>query len=140
MVPEEEVHADYRMTGLSLRSHPLAFHRERLAPLGIIPTERLTQIPHDTLVKVAGIVLMRQRPSTAKGITFVTIEDETGTANLIVHAKTWERFRKITRHSQAWIVNGNVERKDIVIHVVVRQIEDLSAWLSLPYLKSRDFR
>jgi DNA polymerase III alpha subunit len=63
---------------------------------------------------VAGIVLMRQRPSTAKGIAFVTIEDETGTANLIVHVGTWERYRKITRHSQAWIVHGHGECKDTV--------------------------
>lgn len=140
MVPEEEVHADYRMMGLSLRSHPLAFHRERLEPLGIIPTESLVHVPNDKLVKVAGIVLMRQRPSTAKGITFVTIEDETGAANLVVHAKTWERYRKIARNSQAWIVHGKVECKETVIHVVARRLEDLSARLSLPDLKSRDFR
>lgn len=140
MAPEEEVHADYRMTGLSLRSHPLAFHRERLETLGIIPAERLAQVPNNTLVKVAGIVLMRQRPSTAKGITFVTIEDETGTANLVVHIQTWERFRKITRHSQAWIVHGHVECKETVIHVIVRRIEDLSTRLSSLPLKSRDFR
>lgn len=140
MAPEEEVHADYRMTGLSLRSHPLAFHRERLETLGIIPAERLAHVPNDTLVKVAGIVLMRQRPSTAKGITFVTIEDETGTANLVVHIQTWERFRKITRHSQAWIVHGHVECKETVIHVIVRRLEDLSARLSSVPLKSRDFR
>jgi len=139
MVPEEEVHSDYRTTGLSLRSHPLAFHRQRLEPLGIVPAEQLAQFPNDTPVKVAGVVLMRQRPSTAKGITFVTIEDETGTANLVVHAKTWERFRKITRHSQAWIVHGRVECKDTVIHVVVRHLEDLSADLAKLPLKSRDF-
>ena len=90
-------------------------------------------------MKVAGIVLMRQRPGTAKGITFVTIEDETGTANLVVHAKTWERFRKIARHSQAWIVHGRVECKDSVIHVVVRHLEDLSTSLAKLPLKSRDF-
>ena len=140
MVPEEEVHADYRRTGLSLRSHPLAFHRERLEQLGVIPTEQLARVPVETLVKVAGIVLIRQRPGTAKGITFVTIEDETGTANLVVHARTWERFRKITRHSQAWIVHGHVERKETVIHVIVQRLEDLSAGLSALALKSRDFR
>ena len=140
MMPEEEVHTDYRMTGLSLRSHPLAFLRERLEPLGIIPAAQLAQTPNDIFVKVAGIVLLRQRPSTAKGITFVTIEDETGTANLVVHAKTWERFRKITRHCQAWIVHGKVECKDTVIHVIVRRLEDLSSRLSSLAIKSRDFR
>ncbi len=140
MHPEEEVYADYRMTGLSLRSHPIAFQRERLNRLGVIPTERLAQIPNDTRVKIAGIVLLRQRPSTSKGITFVTIEDETGTANLVVHTKTWERFRQITRHSQAWIVHGKVECKDTVIHVVVQRLEDLSTRLASLTIKSRDFR
>lgn len=140
MIPEEEVHADYRMTGLSLRAHPLKFLRTRLEPLGILPAERLTDTPHETPVKVAGLVLIRQRPGTAKGITFVTIEDETGTANLIIHAGTWERFRKITRHSQAWIVHGHVECKESVIHVIVRRLEDLSARLALPPQRSRDFR
>lgn len=140
MLPEEEVYTDYRTTGLSLRSHPMAFQRERLKRLGVIQTEQLTQATNDTPVKVAGIVLLRQRPSTSKGITFVTIEDETGTANLVVHTKTWERFRKITRHSQAWIVHGKVECKDTVIHVIVRRVEDLSARLSALTTKSRDFR
>jgi error-prone DNA polymerase len=70
----------------------------------------------------------------------VQIEDETGTANLVVHVRTWERFRKITRHSQAWIVHGRVESKDAVIHVVVRHLEDLTSRLSSLVVKSRDFR
>jgi len=140
MPPEDEVYADYRMVGLSLRSHPLAFHRQHLDALGIIPTKQLARVSNDTLVKVAGIVLMRQRPSTAKGITFVTIEDESGIANLVVHTKTWERYRKITRLSQAWIVHGKVECKDTVIHVLVHRVEDLSTRLNSLALKSRDFR
>ncbi len=140
MPAEEEVYEDYRTTGLSLRSHPMAFQRDRLKRLGILTTQQLSEVANDTLVKVAGIVLLRQRPSTSKGITFVTIEDETGTANLVVHVKTWERFRKITRHSQAWIVHGKVECKHTVIHVVVRRVEDLSTRLATLALKSRDFR
>jgi len=140
MRPEEEVYADYQKTGLSLRSHPLAFHREILSQLEIVPTEALAHLPSGARVKVAGVVLMRQRPSTAKGITFVTIEDETGTANLILHAGTWERFRKITRHSQAWLVHGQLERKDTVIHLVVRRVQDLTDQIIAPTLKSRDFR
>lgn len=140
MAPEEEVHADYRSTGLSLRAHPLSFHREGLERLHIIPTAQLARTASGSRVMVAGIVLMRQRPSTAKGITFVTIEDETGTANLIVHVGTWERYRKITRHSQAWIVHGHVECKDLVIHVIVERVEDLSTRLASLAIKSRDFR
>jgi error-prone DNA polymerase len=85
----------------------------------------LSQAPSDRPVKVAGLVLLRQRPSTAKGITFVTLEDETGTANLIVHQRTWERFRRITRHSPAWIAHGQLEAKDSVIHIIVQRLEDL---------------
>jgi error-prone DNA polymerase len=138
MEPKEEVFADYRTTGLSLRSHPLAFHRQEIESFGIIPTDDLRHTANGTLVKVAGLVLLRQRPGSAKGITFVTIEDETGTANLIVHHNTWEHFRSITRHSHAWIVHGQVQSKDSVIHVVVHRVEDLAA--CLPAVKSRDFR
>lgn len=140
MSQEEEVYADYRSTGLSLRSHPIAFQRERLKRLQVTPASELPNIPNESLVKVAGIVLLRQRPSTAKGITFVTLEDETGTINLVIHHKTWERFRKITRHSQAWIAHGRLEAKDTVIHVVVRRLEDLSSRLLSLHTKSRDFR
>ena len=129
MGPEEEVYADYRATGLSLRSHPLAFQREKLERLRVVRSGDLPRIPNGTQVKLAGVVLLRQRPSTAKGITFVTIEDETGTANLIVHPATWERFHVVTRHSQAWLVQGQVESKDSVIHVVVRRVEDLATRL-----------
>ena len=115
--------------GLSLRSHPLAFHRHEMESLGVIPTGDLLHMANGTWVKVAGLVLLRQRPGTAKGITFVTIEDETGTANLVVHHNTWERFRSITRHSHAWIVHGQVQSKDSVIHVVVHRVEDLAARL-----------
>ncbi len=140
MAPEEEVNADYRTVGLSLRSHPVAFRRDRLDQLGVVPTAALAHLANNTLVKVAGIVLLRQRPSTAKEITFVTIEDETGTANLVVRIGTWERYRKIAQHSQAWIVYGRVESKDGVIHVLVRRLQDMTAQLATLNLKSRDFR
>jgi error-prone DNA polymerase len=140
MSQQDEVYADYKATGLSLRSHPMAFQRERLTPLGIVQTAILAELPNESRVRVAGIVILRQRPATAKGITFVTIEDETGTANLVVHPGTWERFREITRHSQAWIVHGRLERKDNVVHVVVRRLEDMAARLKYLPVKSRDFR
>jgi error-prone DNA polymerase len=140
MNAEEEVYADYRTTGLSLRSHPLAFHRQELGLLGVIPNGELLHTANNASVKVAGLVLLRQRPGTAKGITFVTLEDETGTANLIVHHKTWERFRSITRHSNTWIVHGKLQSQDSVIHVVVHRVEDLAAHLPSISIKSRDFR
>jgi error-prone DNA polymerase len=83
---------------------------------------------------------MRHRRCKAMGTKFGTIEDETSIARLIIHFRTSERYRKITRHSQAWIVHGHVEFKDTVIHVIVERVEDLSTRLSSLTLKSRDFR
>ena len=140
---EEEVLADYATTGLSLKAHPLSFYREQLKETGVAAAEDLFDIANNTRVCVAGIVLLRQRPSTAKGITFVTIEDETGTANLVVHQKTWEKFYTIARRATGFFVHGRLERKGKVIHVIVERLEDLSTRLrQLAELsaKSRDFR
>ena len=138
--PQEQVFADYRSSGLSLRAHPLKFCREQLAALGVTPCKELAAWRHGRSVKVAGLVLMRQRPGTAKGITFVTLEDETGIANLIIHKKTWARFELVARRATALIVTGRLERKDTVIHVIARRIEDLQAELEELRHRSRDFR
>ncbi len=140
MDDQEEVFADYRTAGLSLRGHPIAFHRDALAQLGITPAEDLADMKSGQPVRVAGLVLLRQRPSTAKGITFVTLEDETGTINLIVHQQTWDRFAAVTRHASAWLADGKLEAKDSVIHVVVTHLEDLAKRLATVAVKSRDFR
>jgi error-prone DNA polymerase len=91
-------------------------------------------------VRVGGLILLRQRPATARGITFVTLEDETGIANLVLRQEIWERFYEIARCSPAWIAHGKLERKESVIHVVVQRLEDLSARLGDLRIKSRDFR
>ena len=85
-------------------------------------------------------MILRQRPSTAKGITFVTIEDETGSANLIVKRAVWERHYKIARRSAAWLAYGKLETKSNVTHVVVSRIVDMSQQLADLNLKARDFR
>ena len=113
-------------TGLSLKGHPIGFYREQLDRLQITLANRLIELPHGRRVSVAGIVIVRQRPSTAKGITFVTLEDETGTANLVIRQDTWERYYTIARRSPAWIARGVLERKDAVMHVLVQRMEDLS--------------
>ena len=97
-------------------------------------------MPNNQQVRVAGLVILRQRPSTAKGITFVTLEDETGIANLVLHTHIWQRYYQIARRSQAWIVHGRLECKNSVIHVVVRRLEDMSSRLERLTIKSRDFR
>ncbi len=89
---------------------------------------------------MAGLVLLRQRPSTAQGITFVTLEDETGTVNLVVHRGTWERFYQVARHASAMVADGRLQRKHGVVHVVAERLEDLSESLGQLDSASRDFR
>jgi error-prone DNA polymerase len=140
LAPVEQVFADYRATGMSLKGHPIEFCRVELDQMQVTPAGRLVDLPHGRRVAVAGIVLVRQRPSTAKGITFVTLEDETGTANLVVRQDTWERYYAVARRSPAWIARGVVERKEAVVHVLVQRLDDLSAALGGVQTKSRDFR
>ena len=140
LAEQEEVFADYQSAGLTLRQHPLSFHREALDAIGVTPADKLVSYPHEHMVKVAGIVLMRQRPSTAKGITFVTLEDETGIANLVIHQATWQRYEQTARKSRAMIAYGKLERKNEVLHVIARRLEDLTSQLSTLHSPSRDFR
>jgi error-prone DNA polymerase len=144
MQPYEQVIADYRTTGLSLRAHPISFYREQLNRLGITPANRLVDLRDQSPVCVAGLVLLRQRPGTAKGITFVTLEDETGTMNLVVHQHMWDRYYRIARRSPAWIAHGHIQtapQSEVpIIHVVVNRLEALPEQLHALNAKSRDFR
>lgn len=135
---QEEVTADYQTTGLTLRPHPMSFHRETLDRQKVVPAERLLQLPHNRQVKVAGMITMRQRPATGKGITFVTLEDETGVVNLVVYKHIWERFHQVARHSNAWLVRGRLERRERVVHVLVQHLQDLGQQLT-HLVASRDF-
>ncbi|MEZ6108927.1 MAG: error-prone DNA polymerase [Pirellulaceae bacterium] len=126
MSDQHQVHEDYRTTGLSLRSHPIAFHREELTEYQVLSAARLAETADGRAVRVGGLVILRQRPATAKGITFVTIEDETGTVNLVVRPDIWQQFYAVAKRSPAWIVHGRLERRNGVTHVIVRRIEDLA--------------
>jgi error-prone DNA polymerase len=139
MPPLEQVFADYRTAGLSLKAHPLSFFREQLDALRVIPAGNLNSINSGRHVRIAGIVLVRQRPGTARGITFVTLEDESGQANLVIRPNIWERYYPVARRSPAWIAHGVLESHDSVIHLVVSRLEDLSARLGDLKLQSRDF-
>jgi error-prone DNA polymerase len=138
--PAEEVFADYVATGFSLHGHPLAFYRQALNRRGTLTAEQLASLPDNTPVRVAGLVLLRQRPGTAKGITFVTLEDETGTINLVIHPRTWQRYRRVTLGTAAWLVHGRLEARDGVQHVIVQRVSDLTTQLAIPPVRSRDFR
>ncbi|MBX3444545.1 MAG: error-prone DNA polymerase [Planctomyces sp.] len=140
MAPYEEVAADYRTTGLSLKAHPLSFLRGNLETLKVVPAVGLQDIADGEAVRVAGLVLMRQRPGTAKGVTFVTLEDETGQVNLVVWQKVWERHRRIARSASALLVTGELQKAEGIIHVVVRRLQNLTAELAEIPGRSRDFR
>ncbi|MEM7477213.1 MAG: error-prone DNA polymerase, partial [Planctomycetota bacterium] len=135
----EEVYADYESTGLSLRGHPLTFVRTQLDRLRVTPAAKLAITSDGKFVRVAGLVLLRQRPSTAKGITFVTLEDETGAMNLVLKPEIWQKHYKVARCSNAWLAHGVLENREGVIHLVVGRIEDLSEQVGALENRSRDF-
>ena len=136
----QEVFADYQTAGLSLKAHPIAFFRGELDRLRVVPAAKLASLQDGRFVRVAGLVLVRQRPSTAKGITFVTLEDETGTANLIVRIDVWERFYTVARTAAAFIASGRLQNQKGVIHVLVSRLENMNERLNELRTGSRDFQ
>jgi error-prone DNA polymerase len=134
-----EVAADYQAAGLTLRSHPVSFFRQELDALGVARAAHLATLPKNRPVQVAGLVLVRQRPGTAKGITFVTLEDETGVANLIIRPEVWQRYYRAARTAAVLLAEGPLQREGQVIHVLVRRLADLSDRLRGMRSQSRDF-
>ncbi len=129
MSPSEHVVQDYAATALSLKAHPVSFIREKLEQLHIVSAKQLPTMKNGDLVKVAGLVLVRQRPGTAGGICFMTIEDETGFANLVIFEKLFEKFRKEILQSKLIMVEGKLQIEGEVIHVIVKTCYDLSKLL-----------
>jgi error-prone DNA polymerase len=131
----EHVVEDYVATGLSLKEHPVRFFRDRLTTLGALPNAGLRgdDLRQDSRVTVAGLVLVRQRPGTAKGVVFMTLEDETDIANIIVWPKAFEKNRRIVMTARFLAVRGRLQRAGLVIHVVAENFVDLSA--ELPWLR-----
>ncbi|MEY3206045.1 MAG: hypothetical protein RLZZ21_2376 [Planctomycetota bacterium] len=125
--PEEEVVADYRTAGLSLTAHPLQFDRDWLAVSGVATVAEAVGLPEGRRVQVAGIVLTRQRPATAKGMIFLTIEDETGAANIVVHPHVWEAADLAARRAAVLVVHGRIQRRGAVVHVVSTRLESAAA-------------
>jgi error-prone DNA polymerase len=126
----EHVVADYQTLRLSLKAHPVAFLRARFTSRKIISAADLTHVPNGTEIQIAGVVLVRQRPGTASGVIFMTIEDETGIANAVVWSRVFERYRKVVIGSRLILIRGRVERKDAIIHVIADHLEDFSGLLS----------
>jgi error-prone DNA polymerase len=122
----EEIGHDYAALRLSLKSHPLALMRDRLASEGATAAEQLAATPDGAWVTVAGLALVRQRPGTASGVIFITLEDETGVANLVVWPQVFERYRREVMAARLIRVSGRLQREGIVIHVIAQHIEDLT--------------
>ncbi len=127
----EHVVNDYQTLRLSLKAHPMSFLRERLAARRVVPCCALRGMNDGATVTVAGVVLVRQRPGTAKGIVFMTIEDETGVANSVVWPKTLERYRKVVMGARLILIHGRIQRHEDIVHIVSSELEDRSDWLLL---------
>jgi error-prone DNA polymerase len=143
IAPAAQVLQDYAATGLSLKAHPVSFAREALAARGVRLNGELkdeSAFPHGKDVRVAGVVLVRQRPHTAGGVMFITIEDESGPANLIVRPKIYEAYRRATRHGVLIVAGGRVQRQGAVVHVLVRWVREVSGMVPGLSAQSRDFR
>jgi error-prone DNA polymerase len=127
----EHVVNDYRTLRLSLKAHPMSFLRTRVAASRILSCADLKQTRDGARVSVAGVVLVRQRPGSAQGVVFMTIEDETGIANSVIWPKVLERMRKVVMGARLVVVHGRVQRHEDIIHVVAERLEDRSDWLRL---------
>lgn len=139
MLPGEEVIEDYRYLSLSLKAHPVSFLREQFRSMGILRSVDLLNIPNGRSVTIGGLVLVRQRPGSAKGVIFMTLEDETGVANAIVWPKAFEKFRPVVMGARLVKIHGKLQSKSGVIHTVVEHIEDLTPMLGLLQKEARRF-
>jgi error-prone DNA polymerase len=137
MSPFELGMADLWATGLSGDSFPTQFVRERLDAIGVVTAAGLAAVPPGSRVLVGGLVTHRQRPSTAKGVTFVNLEDETGLVNVICSPGVWARHRRVARTAAALLVRGRLERAEGVTNVIATELRPLD--LAVP-TRSRDFR
>ncbi|HYN13905.1 MAG TPA: OB-fold nucleic acid binding domain-containing protein, partial [Burkholderiales bacterium] len=135
----EEIVADYASLGLTLGRHPLALIRGRLKRLNVLNSEELKSKPHGSSAKVAGLVTCRQRPDTASGVVFVTLEDETGCVNVVVWRNVGERQSSELLGARLLGVQGSIERDGEVVHLVARRLTDYSALLGALETRSRDF-
>jgi error-prone DNA polymerase len=135
----QQVMTDYSTIGLSLRKHPVSFARETLKMQKVITAREMIELPHGRWVRVAGLVLVRQRPGTASGIVFITLEDETGIANLIVRPQVFDQYRPAARHAALLQCDGYVERQGQVVHIMAKRLHDRSELIRGIEFSSRDF-
>ncbi len=135
----QNIVGDYTATGFTLRRHPLALFREHLNHYRVSTAKQLEQIENEASAKVTGLVTCRQRPMTASGVTFITLEDESGYMNVVVWPSLGEKLRPVVRQAMLMGVVGHVQKSDGVIHLIARHLVDLSHWLGTMEVSSRDF-
>jgi len=136
----EDIASDYRHLGLTLGRHPLALLRARLAELHVLDARSVAGLRHGARVRSAGLVITRQRPSSAAGVTFVTLEDETGYLNLVIWDSLAQSERRIVRGAALMGVVGKVQKEGEVLHVIAERLYDHSEWLGDVVTRSRDFQ
>jgi error-prone DNA polymerase len=137
MTPVEEAIADLWSTGVSPDGHPTQFCREQLSQMGVVVAADLIHQESGSRVLVAGVVTHRQRPMTARGVTFMNLEDETGLINVVVSVGCWKRFAKVARSASAMVIRGRLEISEGVINLVAEHLEAMSVPIGS---RSRDFR
>jgi len=126
MTTEERLVADFRGTGMTVGPHPMAYHRAELRKRGIRSAIELSAIPDGTWVRVAGSVIARQRPGTAKGFVFLSLEDETGISNAIITPQLFDRDHVVVVHQQFLLIEGPLQNQDNVISVKAARVRPLS--------------
>jgi len=125
MNTDERLWADYRGTGLTIGKHPMAFHRENLNALGVTPAARLKLVHNGRDVRIAGCVICRQRPGTAKGLLFLSLEDETGVSNAVVMPDVFDRERATILNNSYLVIDGEMQNIDGVFTVRAARFEPL---------------
>ncbi len=129
MALSEHVVNDYQTLRLSLKAHPMSFLRAQFRRDGVAACADLRKLPNGRRVSIAGVILIRQRPGTAKGVVFMTLEDETGVANAVVWPQVLERYRKVVMGARLVLIRGRIQRHQDIIHLISEHLEDRSAWL-----------
>ncbi len=135
----QNIAGDYRSTGFTLRRHPLALFRSHLNHFGVQRADELALIDNEGFAKISGLVTCRQRPMTAAGVTFLTLEDESGFVNVVVWPSLGEKRRPVVRQAMLIGVVGHVQKNGDVLHLVARDLIDLSHWLGVMDVSSQDF-
>ncbi|MBB43493.1 MAG: error-prone DNA polymerase [Rhodospirillaceae bacterium] len=127
MAPGEEVIHDYHTLQLSLKAHPLELLRRDMGKISVVKIQQLKKIENNSNVSIAGLVITRQRPSTANGVIFITLEDETGTANAIIWPSTFERYKIETLFAKLLLIRGKLQREGIIIHIIANHLIDMTS-------------